>query len=88
MYLLLMATVFGIAAGRTYAVNKAAGRPIAWYVWALYIAGAVSILFAFDTLINSLKEHELQAAWMGLGLFGAVGIVLIVAGRLIHGTGK
>ncbi len=54
--------------------------PIPWYSWFLFALGAAGIVFALDVLIGSFKEHETRAAWMGLGLFGSFGVVLILSG--------
>ena len=35
-------------------------------------------LFGFDVLLGSFKEHQPRAAWMGLGMFGGLGVVLIL----------
>ena len=37
-------------------------------------------VFGFDVLIGSFKGHQPRAAWMGLGMFGGLGVVMILAG--------
>ena len=55
-------------------------HPIPWYSWVLLAMGAAAVVFAFDVLIGSLKEHEQRAACMGLGMFGGLGSVFILIG--------
>jgi hypothetical protein len=44
----------------------------------LFASGAGAVVFGFDVLIGSFKEHQPQAAWMGLGMFGGLGVVLVL----------
>ena len=52
--------------------------PTGWLVWVLFIAGSALVVFGFDVLFGSFKEHELRAAWLGLGIFGGTGAVLLI----------
>jgi hypothetical protein len=54
-------------------------HPVPWYAWGLFATGAGAVAFGFDVLIGSFKEHQPQAAWMGLGMFGGLGAVMILA---------
>jgi hypothetical protein len=45
----------------------------------LFPAGSVLVVFGFDVLVGSLKEHEERAAWVGVGLFGGLGAISLVA---------
>lgn len=53
--------------------------PVGWLVWLLFAAGSVLVVFGFDVLLGSLKEHEERAAWVGVGLFGGLGAISLVA---------
>jgi uncharacterized membrane protein YccC len=55
-------------------------NPIPWYAYCVLAFGAASVVFAFDVLVGSFKEHEPRAAWMGLGIFGSLGAVMILVG--------
>ena len=83
-----MNLIFGILIGvvfvSLYNKSKSIERKIQWYVWCLYASGAALILFAFDALFSSYAEYEIQAAWMGLGVFGTLGIILIIAGERLY----
>ncbi|MCP4680699.1 MAG: hypothetical protein GY864_00010 [Desulfobacterales bacterium] len=87
MYL-IFGILIGIAVISLYTKSKSIGKKIHWYVWGLYASGAASILLAVDTLLNSYAEHEIQAAWMGLGMFGTIGIILIIAGGRLYSRDK
>ena len=55
-------------------------RPVPWFSWVLFTLGAVAVVFAFDVLVGSHREHQRRAAWMGLSMFGGLGVVMILAG--------
>ena len=55
------------------------GASQAWYVWVLFVLGAGSIIFSFDVLIGSIKEHENRAATLGFLMFVVPGVVLMGA---------
>ncbi len=80
--------IFGLIAGfflaSLYFNSKIEQEKIYWYTWLIYFSGICSLFFAVDTLFNSFWENEIQAAWMGFGLFGVIGIVLIIAGWRIN----
>jgi len=58
--------------------------PVGWLVWLLFAVGSVLVVFGLDVLVGSLKEHEERAAWLGLGMFGGMGVVsLAVAFSLV-----
>lgn len=59
------------------------GSSLAWYVWVLFIAGAGSVIFSFDVLIGSIKEHENRAATLGFLMFLIPGAVLMGASLII-----
>jgi hypothetical protein len=73
---LVLGILIGIAGSWVYS------RPqiVPWYAWGLFVLGAALIVFAADVVVGSFKEHQPRAAWMGLGLFGGMGAVMIVAG--------
>jgi len=57
---------------------------IKWYTWVLAILGCFQVLFAFQWMVSSILEWEIQAANMGLLLFGLPGLILLgVAGKLV-----
>ena len=57
---------------------------VGWPVWLLFAVGSVLVVFGLDVLVGSLKEHEERAAWLGLGMFGGMGVVsLAVAFSLV-----
>ncbi len=60
---------------------------ITWFGWLLFTLGAASLAFGVDVFTGSLIEHELQAAWMGAGLFGLLGVILLVTAWQ-YGVGK
>ena len=49
--------------------------PVGWLVWLLFAVSSVLVVFGLDVLVGSLKEHEERAAWLGLGMFGGMGVV-------------
>lgn len=51
--------------------------PAGWLMWVLFVGGSALVVFGFDVLFGSFKEHERRAAWLGLGLFGGAGAVLL-----------
>ena len=55
------------------------GSTQAWYVWVLFVLGAASIIFSFDVLIGSIKEHQRRAALLGFLMFVVPGAVLMGA---------
>ena len=73
---LVLGILIGIAGSWVYT------RPenVPWYAWGLFALGAALLVFAVDVLIGSFKEHQPRAAWMGLALFGGMGVVMILAG--------
>ncbi len=79
-----MEVIFGVLIGVAGSIMvyraKEKNQKIYWFVWVFYFLGAISLLLAFDTFRNSFLEHEAQAAWMGLGMFGGIGIIVIIAG--------
>ena len=75
MWKLSLGFLIGIAASWLYVQPQ----PVPWYAWGLFAAGTGAVVFGFDVLIGSFKEHQPRAAWMGLGMFGGLGAVLILA---------
>ena len=73
---LVLGILIGVAGSWVYT------RPqnVPWYAWGLFALGAALIVFAADVLIGSFKEHQPRAAWMGLGVFGGTGVVMVLAG--------
>jgi len=57
--------------------------PVPWYAWGLFAMGAAALAFGFDVLIGSYKEHQPRAAWMGLGMFGGLGIAMLAAAWIL-----
>ncbi len=55
------------------------GSTHAWYVWVLFVLGAAAIIFSFDVLIGSIKEHQKRAALLGFLMFVIPGAVLMGA---------
>jgi len=49
--------------------------PVGWLFWLLFAVGSVLVVFGLDVFVGSLKEHEERAAWLGLGMFGGMGVV-------------
>jgi chromate transport protein ChrA len=73
---LVLGILIGIAGSWLYARPQS----VPWYAWVLFMLGAAAIVFAFDVLIGSYKEHQPRAAWMGLSMFGSLGVVMILVG--------
>ena len=71
MFNLFLGILIGIAASWLYVQID----PVPWYAWGLLALGAASLVFGFDVLIGSFKEHQPRAAWMGFGLFGGLGVL-------------
>ncbi len=80
MKTLIIGIVIGAAGSWLYGHIKAS-KTINGLGRLLFVAGILSIAFGIDTFTGSIIEHEIQAAWMGLGLFGSVTAVLFVIGR-------
>ena len=68
--------ILGVLSGLAGAVLYSTAPQLAWYFWALFVAGCLLIAFSFDVFSGSLKEHQTRAAWLGLILFGGSGAVL------------
>ncbi|MBT3313939.1 MAG: hypothetical protein HN390_04930 [Anaerolineae bacterium] len=67
-----MNLILGIAigAGGYWLLEKSKNDwQVTWLGWLLLALSAASIVFGIDTLAGSLIENEMQAGWMGLGLF-------------------
>ena len=67
-----MNLILGIAigAGGYWLVKKSkTDWQITWLGWVLLALSAASVVFGMDTLAGSIIENEMQAGWMGLGLF-------------------
>ena len=75
--------ILGILTGFTAAVLFFKGDAKVWYVWFMFIVGAVSIILSFDVLVGSIKEHEHRAAALGFLLFGIPGAILIAASLIL-----
>jgi hypothetical protein len=71
--------VLGFLAGVAAAILFFKGQAQIWYVWVLFFLGAGSIVFSFDVLKGSIKEHENRAAILGPLMFGIPGILLVGA---------
>jgi hypothetical protein len=55
----------------------------AWYVWVLFVSGAVLLTFSFDVLIGSLKERQQRAAMLGFVFFIMPGLILLGASLIL-----
>ena len=53
------------------------GSSLAWYVWVFFILGSASVIFSFDVLLGSIKEHENRAATLGFLMFLIPGAILV-----------
>ena len=54
-----------------------------WVMWILFISGTTAVIFSFDVLFGSIKEHEKRAALLGVLMFGVPGVVLIGASWIL-----
>ena len=68
-YLLGFVSGLGAAALFVIAPN------MTWYIWLLFIISSVLIAFSVDVFFGSRVEHQVRAGWMGLILFGGMGVV-------------
>ena len=75
MFNLFLGILIGIAASWLYVQPGS----VPWYAWGLFALGTAGIAFGFDVLIGSFKEYQPRAAWMGFGLFGGLGLLLLLA---------
>ena len=78
-----MNLILGIAigAGGYWLVEKSkADWQITWLGWVLLALSAASVVFGMDTLTGSIIENEMQAGWMGLGLFTV--LIPVILGTL------
>ena len=76
--------ILGFLAGVAAATLFFKGQAQIWYVCVLFFLGAGSIIFSFDVLTGSIKEHENRAALLGFILFSVPG-ALLVAGSFFWG---
>lgn len=76
--------ILGLITGIIGACLFFKGSTQTWYVWVLFILGAASIIFSFDVLLGSIKEHQKRAAVLGFLMFLIPGAVLMGA-SLIFG---
>lgn len=78
-----MNLILGIAigAGGYWLVEKSkTDWKITWLGWVLLALSAASVVFGMDTLTGSIIENEMQAGWMGLGLFTV--LIPVILGTL------
>ena len=75
--------ILGLLTGVTGTYFFLKGSSLVWYVWVLFIIGAASIIFSFDVLIGSIKEHENRAATLGFLMFVIPGAVLMGASLIL-----
>jgi len=68
--------VLGVLSGVAGSVLYFIAPALAWYFWAIFVAGCLLIAFSFDVFFGSFKEHQPRAAWLGLLIFGGSGVVL------------
>lgn len=62
-----------IGLGISWLIDKTKnGWTITWLGWLLMGISAVSFVFGVDLFFGSIIEHEMQAGWMGIGLFSIV----------------
>lgn len=54
-----------------------------WYAWPVGLIGGALLLLAAEVLLNSFKENENRAAWLGMSMFGLPGLVLLIASFFI-----
>jgi hypothetical protein len=54
-------------------------RLVPWYAWGLFIMAAAAIAFGFDVFFGSYREDQPRAAWVGMGIFGGLGALMILA---------
>ena len=71
---LILGILIGVAGTSLWRLKP----PAAWYVWAFFALGSALIALGFDVLFGSLKEHEPRAAWLGFGMIGGAGAVLLL----------
>ncbi len=71
--------ILGLLTGIAGACLFFKGSTQAWYVWVLFVLGAASIIFSFDVLIGSIKEHEKRSAVLGFLMFAIPPAVLMGA---------
>lgn len=76
---LILGILIGVGFFWLFTLSRSS-KTVAWYSWFLFAASAFSIIMAEDVFSGSMIEHEAQAGWMGLGMFGFFAIVLAVAG--------
>ncbi|MBW2092877.1 MAG: hypothetical protein JRI34_12250 [Deltaproteobacteria bacterium] len=69
--------ILGIITGIAGTLLYFKGSTQTWYVWVLFVLGAGSIIFSFDVLIGSIKEHQQRAAVLGFLMFIIPGAVLM-----------
>ena len=75
--------ILGLLTGITATCLFFKGSTQAWYVWGLFIIGAASVIFSFDVLIGSIKEHQNRAATLGFLMFVVPGAVLMGASLIL-----
>ena len=61
-----------------------------WKAWGAGVLGILLVVLSLAWAYASMQEHEMQAAWMGLFVFGVPGIVFTAGAiRMIKkGAGK
>jgi len=76
---LILGIVIG-AAGYWLVEKTKTDWQITWLGWVLLAVSAASVVFGIDTFAGSAIENEMQAGWMGLGLFTV--LVPVILGTL------
>jgi len=66
----LLGVISGVAGAGLYRSTPA----LDWYFWMLFVAGCVLIAFSLDVFWGSRQEHQPRAAWLGILLFGGLGV--------------
>ena len=79
----MMNLILGLLNGIVATTIFFKGSSQAWYVWVLFVLGAASIIFSFDVLIGSIKEHQQRAAKLGFVFFAVPGLVLLGASLIL-----
>ncbi len=60
----------------SYLKDKA--EKLVWYEWVLFILAGLTFVMLGQTFIASLKEGEIQAAWMSVVFLGVPIIIMMV----------
>ncbi|AII58508.1 dehalogenase [Dehalococcoides mccartyi] len=81
----------GLAVGTVFALSVywliKQNKQITWWQWLIAVLATLALFAAVQHFYGSLAENDTKAAWVGMGIFGIIAVILgVVDWRLIAGN--